>query len=128
MARKRNHKELGVKQNSSSNQPHQCFSCGKHGNWARNCPEKPPTECTKSGPLVNTHTPLQRDINPRRQPDRKCYNCHKQGYLTNRYPSRALYCGTRKGVWWIVVSWGWDQVGWAGGSRGVWWHRQGMIW
>ena len=39
LARQRNHKEPGAKQSSSPNQFRQCFLCGKHGHWARNCPE-----------------------------------------------------------------------------------------
>ena len=97
LARQRNHKEPGAKQSSSPNQSHQCFLCGKHGHWARNCPEKPPTARPESGPPANTHTPPQRDIDPRPQPDRKCYNCHKRGHLANRCPSRELYCGTLGG-------------------------------
>ena len=119
LARQRNHKELGAKQSSSPNQSRQCFSCGKHGHWARNCQEKPPTARPESGPPVNTHTPPQRDINPRLKPDRKCCNCHKRGHLANRCPSRAGHCIVEhwwgKGAWWGVVSRGRGQVEWAGG-------------
>ena len=118
LARQRDHKEPGAKQSSSPNQSRQCFVCGKHGHWARNCPQKPPTAGSESGPPGNTHTHAQRDSNPRPQPE-KCYNCHKRSHLANRCPSRALYCGTLGGKG-RVGGRGSSGVGSGGVGRGHW--------
>lgn len=100
LARQRQGRDLGgrtqdsQKQGASHHEPRKCYLCGQPGHWVRNCPKRGAVEHTsEKSPPTPTDPPAQRETNSKPQPDKKCYNRHKQGHLANRCPS-ALYCGT----------------------------------
>ena len=77
----------------------ECPRCGKHGHWARDCPNQREQGSSSGNGPKNNQRPTKRPTTSRNFGTQnrevatvKCYNCNERGHYTSRCPQKASYC------------------------------------